>query len=244
MVCLKLISIEQVKSDRPRWKKEMEDFEHQVRCYFEEKIGAAGLAAAHRVILESLNELIKNAIDAGAENFFIEDRSTTLASSICIFDDGIGFSSDFLGADCASIDYERKLSGCHSIMSHKIGQNKLGGQGRGLAQAFDVIKSFDGKVICSHRPDEMKGAFITFSSLNTPVSMEHISELFNAARASWASPYCQYAQEDAESIVSQMKDSFRLFTRKSSKDHGLSLSKSNDSSVPTEADVRPIFAPN
>ncbi|MFJ1267551.1 ATP-binding protein [Legionella lytica] len=243
MICLELISLEQVKSDKQLWKTQMQDYEHQVQCYFEEKIGASRLTAAHRVALESLNELIKNAIDAGAHKLFLEDISNTLAS-ICIFDDGDGFSTDFLGPDSVSVNYAKKLSGCNSLISHKIGQNKLGGQGRGLAQAYEVIKQFDGQIICSHRQDKMKGASITFNSSNTPVSTEDIFDLFNAARSSWSSHYCQYDQEQGEAIVSQMKDSFRLFVRKSSRESSQSLNTSNDPLGLAEIELKPLYAPH
>ncbi|WP_232002549.1 ATP-binding protein [Legionella sainthelensi] len=56
------------------------------------------MAAAHHVVLVSLSELIKNALDADAKTLFIDDQSTDKAS-ISVFDDGSGFSSEFLGHD-------------------------------------------------------------------------------------------------------------------------------------------------
>lgn len=243
MICLELISLEQVKSDKQMWKKQMQDYEHQVQWYFEEKMGVSRLTPAHRIALESLNELVKNAIDAGASKLFVEDISSTLAS-ICVFDDGDGFSTDFLGPSSVSVDYAEKLSGCNSLISHKIGQGKLGGQGRGLAQAYEVIKHFDGQIMCSYRQDKMKGASITFNSSNIPVSAEEISDLFNAARSSWGSHYCQYDQTQGDAIVSQMKDSFRLFVRKSSRESSQSLNTSNDPLGLSDTELKSLYAPN
>lgn len=188
------------------------------------KYTGVDLIAAHFIVLESLNELMKNAVDAGAENLFIEDRSVD-RSSVCVFDDGAGFSREFLGeGNC--LNYRDKLGGNLAIASTKKGlEGQYGGSGRGLAEASGVIAQYDGSIICSNRVEDHSGAHIEFISSHTPVALAEIEEAYMQQRQIFSSPFCQNnTPEESEALVGMLLSNFTFFGRAkaSGRNEGLS----------------------
>ncbi|QEY49999.1 ATP-binding protein [Legionella longbeachae] len=212
MISLELVSLKKGSfSSLLSWELCIQEYKEQVQAFFEQTIGVDRMTAAHHVVLVSLSELLKNALDADANTLFIEDESSGNAS-ISVFDDGSGFSPEFLGKDTTHLDYAVKLAGQSAIISEKIGRSKLGGHGRGLAQAHEVIKNYEGSIICSNRSDGNHGAHIRFNSSITPVLAADIYQSFNAALLAFSSHYCRFdSAEEAEKVVGSILDNFRFF---------------------------------
>lgn len=186
----------------------IEQYEEELLTFFTTTIGLNNMTASHYAVLESLHELIKNSLDAGATQLFIKDNSSSRAS-ICVMDNGDGFSRDFFATDTSHLDYGEKLGGLLAINSTKKGEHKLGGHGRGLAQAYEVLKQYEGSILCSNRVEEEPGAHIEFYSSLAPVSASDIRDLFNCGRQRFSSRYCQFhSAEEEEQLVQQM---FRFF---------------------------------
>lgn len=197
----------------------VEHLEGKVLDFFTSTIGDKNMTASHHVVLESLHELMKNAVDAGATKLFIQDdtplRSSISRASICVVDNGSGFSRDFFATDTSHLDYGEKLGGLLAINSAKKGEHKLGGQGRGLAQAYEVLKQYDGSILCSNRAGgDSPGAHIEFYSSHAPVCASEISDLFNRGRQRFSSRYCQFNSEDeCESLVASMLNHFSFLPK-------------------------------
>lgn len=234
MISLELVSLKEGSfSSLLSWELRIQEYKEQVQTFFEQTIGIDHMTAAHHVVLVSLSELIKNALDAEANTLFIEDQSSDKAS-ISVFDDGSGFSSEFLGNDTTHLDYAVKLAGQSAIISDKKGQSKLGGHGRGLAQAHEVIKNYEGSLICSNRSDGNHGAHICFNSSITPVLAADINQSFNAARLAFSSRYCRFdSAEEAEKVVGSILNNFRFLStaRRKNKDTTPLMSQEQDTTL-------------
>lgn len=185
-------------------------YQKKVSDFF--KCIGTNMFAAHFIVLESLNELMKNAVDAGAENLFIEDRSADRAS-ICVFDDGVGFSIEFLGGNC--LNYRDKLGGNLAIASTKRGvKGQYGGSGRGLAEASGVIEQYNGSIICSNRAGDKGGAHMEFISAHSPVTLAEIEEAYLQQRQIFSSPFCQNnTPGESEALVGALLSNVTFFGR-------------------------------
>ncbi|VEB39573.1 Histidine kinase-, DNA gyrase B-, and HSP90-like ATPase [Legionella sainthelensi] len=234
MISLELVSLKEGSFSSPlSWELRIQEYKEQVHAFFEQTIGIDHMTAAHHVVLVSLSELIKNALDADAKTLFIDDQSTDKAS-ISVFDDGSGFSSEFLGHDATHLDYAVKLAGQCAIISDKKGQSKLGGHGRGLAQAYEVIKNYEGSMICSNRCDGNHGANIRFNSSITPVLAADINQSLNTSRQIFSGRYCRFdSAEEAEKVVGSILNNFRFFStaRRTNKSTAPLMSSEQDTTL-------------
>ena len=139
---------------------------------------SADMNIAVHALRQGWNELVMNAIDAGARNIEVNIESILGNVRVTVSDDGHGFSKDYLD-DNAILNYQAKLSiGKNGVVSKKSGA-ELGGRGLGLARMTRSLSRGYGKVLLANDPDG-SGAKITLTApINSVMRYSEFSDVYN-----------------------------------------------------------------